>query len=154
VDSSSSPLYPFGHGLSYTTFALSGASAGPAEVPWSGAVTVEVAVTNTGSCAGDEVVQLYARRPRASVTRPVLELLGFARVGLEVGQRRTVTFEVPAGQLGFYDRELAYVVEPGVVELFAGTSSEDLVAAGAVTIVPDPAGRPPVKAFSGSVRVS
>jgi beta-glucosidase len=154
VDSPSTPLYPFGHGLSYTTFALSGASAGPAEVPWSGAVTVEVAVTNTGGRGGDEVVQLYARRPRASVTRPVLELVGFVRVGLEAGERRTLTFEVPAGQLGFYDRELSYVVEPGVVELFVGTSSEDLVPAGSVAIVPDPSGQPPVKAFSGSVRVS
>jgi beta-glucosidase len=154
VDSPSTPLYPFGHGLSYTTFALSGPSAGPAEMPWSGAVTVEVAVANTGGRAGDEVVQLYARRPRASVTRPVLELVGFVRVGLGPGERRTVAFEVPAGQLGFYDRELAYVVEPGVVELLVGTSSEDLVPAGSVAIVPDPSGQPPVKAFSGSVRMS
>jgi beta-glucosidase len=154
VDSPSAPLYPFGHGLSFTTFALSGATAGPAEVPWSGSVSVEVAVTNTGSCAGDEVVQLYARRTRASVTRPVLELVGFTRVSLEAGQRAAVTFAVPAGQLGFYDRELSYVVEPGVLELFAGTSSEALVSAGSITIVPDPAGLPPVKAFSGSVRVS
>jgi beta-glucosidase len=154
VDTLSAPLYPFGHGLSYTTFALSGAAAGPAEVPWSGSASVEVTVTNTGGRAGDEVVQLYARRARASVTRPVLELVGFARIGLEAGQRSVVTFDVPAGQLGFYDRELSYVVEPGVVELFAGTSSERLVPAGSVTIVPDAAGRPAVKAFSGSVRVS
>jgi beta-glucosidase len=154
VDSPSAPLYPFGHGLSYTTFALAGAAAGPAEVPWSGSVDVEVEVTNTGARAGDQVVQLYARRARASVTRPVLELVGFARVGLEAGQRSTLTFAVPAGQLGFYDRELSYVIEPGVVELFAGTSSEDLLPAGSVTIVPDPSGLPPVKAFSGSVRMS
>jgi beta-glucosidase len=154
VDSPSAPLYPFGHGLSYTTFALSDAAASPAEVPWSGSATVEVTVTNTGSRAGDEVIQLYARRPRASVTRPVLELVGFARVGLEAGQRSRVTFEVPAGQLGFYDRELAYVVEPGTVELLAGTSSASLVPAGSIAIVPDPAGRQPEKAFTGAVRVS
>ena len=154
VDSPSAPLYPFGHGLSYTTFAISDASAGPAEVPWNGTVTAQVVVTNTGGRAGDEVVQLYARRPRASVTRPVLELVGFARVGLEAGQRSTVTFEVPAGQLGFSNRDLAYVVEPGSVELFAGTSSERLVPAGSVEVVADPSGRPPEKAFSGTVRVS
>jgi beta-glucosidase len=154
VDSPAAPLYPFGHGLSYTTFALSAAVAGPVEVPWSGSATVEVAVTNTGGRAGDEVVQLYARRPRASVTRPVLELVGFARVSLEASQRRTVTFEVPAGQLGFYDRELSYVVEPGTVELLAGTSSTSLEPAGSITIVPDPSGRPPVKAFTGTVRES
>jgi len=154
VDSPSAPLYPFGHGLSYTTFAISDASAGPPEVPWNGTVTAQVVVTNTGGRAGDEVVQLYARRPRASVTRPVLELVGFARVGLEAGQRSTVTFEVPAGQLGFSNRDLAYVVEPGSVELFAGTSSERLVPAGSVEVVADPSGRPPEKAFSGTVRVS
>ena len=154
VDAPAEPLYPFGHGLSYTTFALSGASSGPAEVPWCGSVRVEVAVANMGGRAGDEVVQLYARRARASVTRPVLELKGFTRIGLEAGERRTVTFEVPAGQLGFYDRELTYVVEPGEVELFVGTSSEELVPAGTVTIVPDPAGRPPVKAFDGTVSVT
>jgi beta-glucosidase len=153
VDSATEPLYPFGHGLSYTEFALSGASAGPAEVPWSGSVTVETTVTNTGSRAGDEVVQLYVRRARASVTRPVLELKGFVRIWLESGQSRTVAFDVPAGQLGFYDRELAFVVEPGVVELFVGTSSEDLLPAGSVAIVADASGRPPRKAFDGSVAV-
>jgi beta-glucosidase len=153
VDSPSSPLYPFGHGLSYTTFALSGAAAARAEVSWSESVSVEATVTNTGSRAGDEVVQLYVRRPQASVTRPVLELKSFARVGLEPRQSRTVTFDVPAGQLGFYDRELSYVVEPGVLDLFVGTSSDALLPAGSVTIVPDPSGRPPVKAFDGSVTI-
>jgi len=150
VDSRAGPLYPFGHGLSYTTFALSGASARAARVTWSECVSVEVTVTNTGDRAGDEVVQLYVRRPRASVTRPVLELKGFIRIGLEPGRSRTVIFDVPAGQLGFYDRELSYVVEPGVIDLFCGTSSDDLVPAGSVTVVPDPSGRPPVKAFDGS----
>jgi beta-glucosidase len=153
VDTPATPLYPFGHGLSYTTFALSDCSVGPAETPWSGSITVEVTVVNTGSHAGDEVVQLYVRRRRASVTRPVLELKGFARVGLEPGERRSVAFEVPAGQLGFYDRWLSYVVEPGVVEVLVGTSSDDLVPAGAVRIVPDPSGRPPVNAFDGTITI-
>jgi beta-glucosidase len=153
VDSPSKPLYAFGHGLSYTSFALSAASCGQAEVPWSGTATVSVTVTNTGSRAGDEVVQLYARRPRASLTRPVLELKGFVRVALEPGQARTVTFSVPAGQLGFHGRDLAYVVEPGVVELLVGRASDDLEPAGSIAIVPDPAGRPAEKAFDGTVTI-
>jgi len=153
VDTPSSPLYPFGHGLSYTTFALSGASVAPGEVSWGGSVCVEVAVANTGHRAGDEVVQVYVRRLRASVTRPVLELKAFARIPLGAGERRTVTFVIPAGQLGFYDRLLTYVVEPGVVDVFVGTSSADLVAAGSVTVVPDPSGAPPEKAFDGSVTI-
>jgi beta-glucosidase len=153
MDSPSSPLYPFGHGLSYTTFALSGASVRRGEVPWSGSIGVEMTVTNTGERAGDEVVQLYVRRRRASVTRPVLELKGFLRLELAPGEARTVSFQVPAGQVGFYDRELTWVVEPGVVEVLVGTSSRDLQEAGAVSIVPDPSGEPPVKAFDGSVSV-
>ena len=153
VDTPSSPLYPFGHGLSYTTFALSGASVGRREVPWSGSFRAEVTVANTGDRAGDEVVQLYVRRRRASVTRPVLELKGFVRVGLEAGETRTVTFDVPAGQLGSHGRDLSYVVEPGTLEVLVGSSSRDLLEAGAVTIVPDPAGQPAVKAFDGSVSV-
>jgi beta-glucosidase len=152
VDSSASPLYPFGYGLSYTTFDLFGASVRPGELSWSDSVTVEATVANTGTRAGDEVVQLYSRRLRASVTRPVLELKSFIRVELEAGNSKTITFEVPAGQLGFYDRDMSHVVEPGVVEFFIGTSSEDVVSAGSVTIVPDP-NRPAVKVFDGSVTV-
>jgi beta-glucosidase len=153
VDSPSSALYPFGHGLSYTTFALSGAAVTSGQLPWSGSLAVELTVTNTGELAGDEVVQLYVRQPRASLTRPVLELKGFVRVGLAAGEARTVTFEVPAGQLGFHGHDLSYQVEPGVLEVLVGTSSSDLVEAGSVRIVPDPSGRAPVKDFDGSVTV-
>jgi beta-glucosidase len=151
VDGPVTPLYPFGHGLSYTTFALSDAAVASPEASWRESVVVSVAVTNTGDRRGDEVVQLYARRRRASVTRPVLELKGFKRVAVEPGQRRTVTFEVPAGQLGFYDHDMEFVVEPGEVELLVGQSSADLVKAGSVTIVP--AATPPVKAFDGAVTI-
>lgn len=153
VDAPSGPLYPFGHGLSYTRFVLSDASVAEREVSSSGSFHSEVTVTNAGERAGDEVVQLYVRRRLASVTRPVLELKGFARVELAAGESRTVCFEVPAGQVGFYDRELSYVVDPGVVEVLVGSSSRDLVEAGSVEIVADPMGRPPVKAFDGSVRI-
>jgi beta-glucosidase len=153
VDAPSSPLYPFGHGLSYTTFALTGAAVERREVPWSGSLRAEVTVSNTGACQGDQVVQLYVRRRRASITRPVLELKGFVRVELATGETRTVTFDVPAGQVGFYDHELSYAVEPGVVDVLVGTSSRELLEAGSVVVVPDPAGRAAEKAFDGSVTV-
>ncbi len=93
-----------------------------------------------GSRDGDEVVQLYVRDPRASVTRPVLELKGFVRV---VPRRRRVSIRsrsrTPVGQLGFHDRNLDYVVEPGEIDVFVGTSSDDLVEVGTVTVVADPA---------------
>jgi beta-xylosidase len=153
VDAPAAPLYPFGHGLGYTTFALSGAVLARTAVSWHDPVTTTVTVTNTGSRAGHEVVQLYVRDPVASVTRPVLELASFVRLSLAAGESRTVMFETPVGQLGFYDRDLAYVVEPGVIEVFVGTSSADLVAAGAVTVTRDPTGRPPDKMYDGTVTV-
>jgi beta-glucosidase len=154
VDAPTAPLHPFGHGLAYTTFALSAIDAGPAEVSWHDAVTTTVTVTNTGDRDGEEVVQLYVRDPVASATRPVLELASFARVGLAPGEARTVTFTTPVGQLGFHDRRLAYVVEPGQLDLFVGPSSAELVAAGSITVVADPAGRPPRKAFDGTVTIT
>ena len=107
---------------------------------------------NTGGRAGEEVVQLYVRDPVATITRPVLELKSFVRIELEPDETATVTFRVPVGQLGFHDRSLAYVVEPGVFELFVGTSSDDLVPAGSATVLEDPEGPPP-KAFDGAVSV-
>jgi beta-glucosidase len=115
---------------------------------------VDVTAANTGGRAGDEVVQLYVRDPRASVTRPVLELKSFARVELEPGESRTITFRVPVAQLGFYDQELQYVVEPGVIEVFVGRSSEALVEAGRVTVAEESSGEPPAKAFDGSVSIT
>jgi beta-glucosidase len=154
VDGPSAPLYPFGHGLSYTTFALDSAVLRQAAAHWNESIEVDVTVRNSGERAGDEVVQVYIRDPQASVTRPVLELKGFRRVELAAGQSRDLTFTLPVGQFGFYDRELAYVVEPGVVELFVGTSSRDLVSAGSVTVAADPSGRAAEKAFDGSVTIT
>jgi beta-glucosidase len=151
VDSPAGPLYPFGHGLSYTTFALSDTTVRQEVVAWDESFTAEVTVTNTGDRAGDEVVQLYVRDPQASVTRPVLELKSFLRVELEPDESKRVTFEVPAAQLGFYDRSVSFVVEPGQIDVFVGTSSAELVAAGSVTIVEGASGQPPEKAFVGIV---
>jgi beta-glucosidase len=154
VDSPSAPLYAFGHGLSYSTFELAGAGVADDVVTSSGEVVAEVTVSNTGALAGDEVVQLYVRDLEASLTRPVLELKSFARLELAPGESRTLTFTVPVGQLGFHDRSLQYTVEPGAFEIFVGTSSDQLLPAGSVTVVPDPSGEPAVKAFDGSVALS
>jgi beta-glucosidase len=151
VDLSASALYPFGHGLSYTTFELSEMRIAEETVRWDDEVVVETRVTNTGERAGDEVVQLYTRDPQASITRPERELKSFLRLTLDPGETRRITFRVPVGQLGFYDRDLAYVVEPGAFDVFLGRSSADTVSVGSVTVVPTE--RKPVKAFHGSVAV-
>jgi beta-glucosidase len=153
VDGPASPLYPFGHGLGYTTFGISDLSVTPDLATWNEEVTVSASVTNTGDRYGDETVQLYVRDPVASVTRPVLELKGFARVGLPAGGSARVTFDLPVGQLGFYNRDLEYVVEPGSIDVLVGTTSADLEVAGSFTVVPDPDGRPVVKQFDGSSAV-
>ena len=152
VDLPASPLYAFGHGLSYTTFELSESQIREPTVSWNDAVVVDVTLTNTGDRAGEEVVQLYVRDPQASLTRPVLELKSFQRVELDAGGSATLTFHVPVAQLGFYDRELSYVVEPGVIDVFVGRSSVDLLEVGSVTVVADPSGQP-AKTFDGSVSV-
>jgi beta-glucosidase len=153
VDAEVSPLYPFGHGLSFTTFDLQVLPSGNGEVAWDDNFEVAAHLTNSGPVEGDEVVQLYVRDPIASVTRPVLELKAFARVTLQPGESRTVRFQVPVGQLGFYDRQMEYVVEPGSVQLFIGTSSEQLSPAGEIAIVPGTTSQPPAKVFEGSVHV-
>jgi beta-glucosidase len=152
ADEPVAPLYPFGHGLGYVRLSLEDASVELHEVSWHDAVLVGVTLANPGERAGEEVVQLYVRDPQASVTRPVLELKGFVRVEVEPGASRRVTFVVPVAQLGFHGRDLEHVVEPGVVEVLVGTSSADLVPAGAVTVVAD-AGGPPAKAYDGLVTV-
>ncbi|MFY1638198.1 glycoside hydrolase family 3 N-terminal domain-containing protein [Solwaraspora sp. WMMB335] len=119
------PPAPFGHGLSYTTFAYSELTV-PTTVPSDGALVVTVRVTNTGPVAGDEVVQLYGHDLVASVTRPVAQLLGYRRVRLEPGETATVELTVPTTRLAFSDRTLTRVVEPGDVEVWVGTSAQRL----------------------------
>ena len=154
VDGPAAPLYPFGYGLSYTTFELSETALTAGEFGWNDTVKVTARVKNTGERHGDEVVQLYIRDPDASVTRPVLELKAFSRVEIPAGESAQITFGLPVGQIGFYDRTLAYVVEPGRIDVFLGTSSVDLVEVGSFTVVPDRSGRPPMKVFEGTVEVS
>lgn len=112
------PLRPFGFGLSYTSFAYDDLAL-PAEASTGGRFTATVTVTNTGDRAGDEIVQLYGRDLVATVTRPVAQLLGYARVALEPGESRQVSFDVPAARFAFTDRTLTRVVEPGEVLVWA-----------------------------------
>ena len=124
ADAPTTPLFAFGHGLSYTTFAYETlrVSAG------STAETIEVTleVTNTGTRPGDEVVQLYVRDEVASVARPDRQLVGFARVSLAAGERRGVRFRVHPSRLAFYDPAMRFVVEPGALRIMVGASSADL----------------------------
>ena len=134
-DLSASPLFCFGHGLSYTRFEYEDLELSSSEVTAMGCLEVACRVTNAGDCAGDEVVQLYVRQPFASVTRPVQELKGFARVELMPGRGRRVRFRIDMRQLAFYDTEMHLVVEPGEVEIMVGASSADIRLRGSVRIV-------------------
>ena len=117
------PLYSFGFGLSYTTFSISNLRLDRTTVGPNGHVRASVTVRNTGSRAGDEVVQLYLHDPVASISQPVRRLRGFERVTLKPGESRTVTFTVDRSDFGFYDNAGRFVVEPGTIELYAGDSS-------------------------------
>lgn len=119
------PLYPFGYGLSYTTHELSNLSTSATEMSPEGTVEVSVRVHNTGDRAGSEVVQLYLSDPVAQVTRPIKQLIGYAKVSLDAGQSRRVTFTVHADRMSFTGLGYERVVEPGDVVLSVGTSSED-----------------------------
>ncbi|MET0781684.1 MAG: glycoside hydrolase family 3 N-terminal domain-containing protein [Microbacterium sp.] len=120
----STPVLPFGHGLTYTTFEHTRLTAA-AETSTAADFAVTVEVLNSGDRAGVDVVQLYARDPYASVTRPVAQLVGYARVALEAGERTVVRFQVPSARLAFADRRGVRIVEPGDVELWVGASCED-----------------------------
>lgn len=122
----STPLYPFGYGLSYTKFQYSNLKLSQPALPADGSVKVSVTVRNVGERAGDEVVQLYIHDPVASVVRPVKELKGFQRVSLAAGAKKTVSFELAADDLAFYNRDMKRVVEPGTIQVMVGGSSVDL----------------------------
>ncbi len=120
------PLFPFGHGLSYTSFTISDPRPAKMQFRSDEPVVVEAQVANTGAMAGDEVVQLYVTRTQASVTQPVLELKGFERVTLAPGEKRTVRFEVEPRRLAIWNRAMEEVNEPGPLMLSVGNSSASL----------------------------
>lgn len=120
-----SPLFPFGFGLSYTTFAFANLRLSRRKIRKDGSCRVLVDVTNTGRRAGAEVVQMYIRDCVSSVTRPVKELKGFKKVWLKPGETQTVRLDITAESLAFYDIDMEYVVEPGEFEIMVGNSSRD-----------------------------
>jgi len=119
------PLFPFGYGLSYTRFRLTDLRVGAPNIRPDGRLTLSVDVENTGKREGDEVMQLYIRDVAASVTRPVKELKGFERITLKPAEKRRIQFTLAPEQLGFYNRDMRFVVEPGEFKVFVGTSSVD-----------------------------
>lgn len=128
------PLFPFGHGSSYTTFEVGDLTIDADQVPTDGEFNVSVRVRNTGNRAGDEVVQLYLHDAVAQVTRPVKQLTGFARVHLAAGTCAEVRFQVHADRTAFTGRDLVRVVEPGEIEIMVGTSAGNLPCRGSVRL--------------------
>jgi beta-glucosidase len=127
LGSTTQPLYPFGWGLSYSTFKYTNVRATPDSIGVEGTAKISFDVTNTGRMAGDEVVQLYIRDEVSSVTRPVKELRGFRRVTLAPGETRTVEFTLGFADLSFLNRDMHRVVEPGTFKIMAGGNSVDLI---------------------------
>jgi beta-glucosidase len=127
---STRPLFPFGHGLSYTTFSYSAPTVSPARIAPDGRTTASVEVTNTGTRAGDEVVQLYIRDEVSRATRPVMELKGFRRITLAPGERRREAFELGPEQLSYHGPDRKRVVEPGRFQVMVGGSSDEVKSVG------------------------
>jgi beta-glucosidase len=127
IDEAITPLYPFGWGLSYTRFRFARLRTDRPTLARDGRIDVAIDVTNTGRVAGDAVPQIYVRYPNSRVARPALQLAGFNRVHLEPGETRTVHVPLKATQLAYWDQgRKALVVEPGTVQLMAGSSSADI----------------------------
>ncbi len=125
LDAGNSPLFPFGYGLSYTTFDYSGLQLSARQLKASDVLTVSFTLKNTGKYDGTEVVQLYVQDKVGSVTRPVKELKAFQRVSLPAGQSAQVTFNLPISELAFWGYDMTYQVEPGAFKLWVGTNSDE-----------------------------
>jgi beta-glucosidase len=129
IDVINSPLYPFGYGLSYTTFDYSDLKLDKSSIKAGQAIQASIMLRNTGKYDGEEVVQLYIKDMVGSITRPVKELKGFQKVFLKAGESKVVTFTVSEEDLKFYNNDLKFVAEPGDFTLFIGKNSQDLLAA-------------------------
>ena len=131
-DDDGKPQFPFGFGLSYTTFEYSKlkVESSVQAAGMSGEVTVSVGVKNTGSRVGDEVVQVYLSDEQASVARPGMELKGFQRLTLNPGEHRTATIRIPARELAVWNREMKRVIEPGWFKVMIGRNAEDILLQG------------------------
>lgn len=124
MDEKNAPLYPFGYGLSYTTFEYTDITLNSTDMTANGSIQASVTVTNTGNRAGKETVQLYIRDMEASISRPVKELKGFEKVSLKAGESKTITFTITEDLLKFYNSELQYASEPGAFLVMIGGSSD------------------------------
>ena len=127
MDSTDEPLYPFGWGLSYTTFEYGDLALSPGTIGTSATTTASVRVTNTGNLRGDEVVQLYIRDEISSVTRPVKELKGFRRIALDPAESQIVEFRLGPEELSLLNRGMQRVVEPGTFKIMVGGNSVNLI---------------------------
>ena len=125
LDAGASPLYPFGYGLSYTTFEYSNLKLTSDKLAINGEISVTVDLKNTGKYDGTEVVQLYIQDKVGSVTRPVKELKAFQRVELKAGESKNVSFSLPVSELAFWGYNMTYNVEPGDFKLWVGTNSAE-----------------------------
>jgi beta-glucosidase len=132
LDVSNEPVYPFGYGLSYTTFAYGDIKLSAPQMTAQETLTASIEVTNTGNRDGGEVVQLYIRDVVGSITRPVKELRGFEKIFLKAGESKTVQFTISANTLSFYDADLKWVAEPGEFEIQIGTNSQSVISSGFV----------------------
>lgn len=141
VDVKASPLYPFGHGLSFTSFEYSHFTISRPQAVCGETIAVQVKIANTGRCAGDEVVQLYIQDEYASVPRPVKELKGFIRLALQPGESKTITFQLPVDQLAFYNLEQQLILESGTFKIMIGSSSEDIRCEGKLNVSGDKVAR-------------
>ena len=124
IDERNEPLYPFGYGLSYTTFSYSNLKLSQTKMAANEKIMASVEIINTGNFDGKEVVQLYIRDVVGSVTRPVKELKGFQKIYLNKGEKKTVTFEISIEDLKFYNSEIEFVAEPGMFDVYIGTNSD------------------------------
>jgi Beta-glucosidase-related glycosidases len=134
VNESNKPLFPFGHGLSYTQFEISDLKLSEKSIPSDGSLEIECCVKNIGDRAGDEVVQLYFSDRCASMVRPVKELAGFKRVTLAPGEKKAVCFKFSASQTAFLDKQMRWIIESGDIDVMVGVSSEDIILTDAFSI--------------------
>ena len=134
LDLPGDPLFPFGFGLSYTTFEYADLRIDPGTIAADGTARVACTITNSGPRAGAEVAQLYVHDALASVVRPVLELKGFRKVFLEPGASTTVSFDLGPKELALLDAAMKEVVEPGEFQIFVGSSSRDIRLKGVLTV--------------------